>query len=263
MALSAEFRQAWLPNGRVSKRVRAILALGTVVALIGAWNFRPAFLPSLGEVVRAYPRLLDMGLMDELFVSLTTNLQAIGLTCLLTIPLAYLTVLPAVRPLVQSLSKGRFLGVTGFVVLFTLVFGGGHALKVALLVFGLGVFLITSLYDLVEAIPKEEFDHARTLRLGNWGSVVEVVILGHLDAVIDAIRQNAAMGWVMLTMVEGLVRFEGGLGAMMLAEDKHIKLDAVFAIQAVVLGIGILQDWMFVGIRKMLCPYATLTLERQ
>jgi NitT/TauT family transport system permease protein len=233
------------------------------MVLLCGWEFRPAFLPSLTEIATAFPRLLDQNLIGELFVSLTTNLQAIGLTCLLTIPLAYLTVLPAVRPLVRSLSKGRFLGITGFVVLFTLVFGGGHALKVALLVFGLGVFLITSLYDIVEAIPREEFDHARTLRLGNWGSVVEVVILGHLDAVIDAIRQNAAMGWVMLTMVEGLVRFEGGLGAMMLAEDKHIKLDAVFAIQAVVLVIGIVQDWGFVGIRKMLCPYASLTLERQ
>lgn len=258
-----EFREALVPNGHVSKRVHWILGLGTLIALVGAWALRPTFLPSIPEVFEAFPNLVDQGLLDQLFVSLTTNLQAIFITCVLTIPLAYLTVLPALRPFVRSLSKGRFLGLTGFVVLFTLVFGGGHALKIALLVFGLGVFLITSLYDIVEAIPREEFDHARTLRLGSWGSVVEVVILGHLDAVIDAIRQNAAMGWVMLTMVEGLVRFEGGLGAMMLAEDKHVKLDAVFAIQAVVLAIGVLQDWGFVAIRKMLCPYAALTLERQ
>jgi NitT/TauT family transport system permease protein len=220
-------------------------------------------LPGPGDVLRAYPNLMDQGLGPQLFVSLTTNLQAIGITCLLTLPLAYLTVLPAVRPLVRGLSKARFLGLTGFVVLFTILFGGGHALKVALLVFGMGVFLMTSLYDIVETIPKEEFDHARTLRMGAWGSVLEVVILGHLDAVLDAIRQNAAMGWVMLTMVEGLVRFEGGLGAMMLAEDKHIKLDAVFAIQAVILVIGIAQDWALVALRRVLCPYASLTLERQ
>jgi NitT/TauT family transport system permease protein len=255
--------EALVPNGRVSARVRWILAIGTLLAILGGWSFRPAFLPSVADVVRAYPRLIDQGLFDQIFVSITTNVQAIGLTCLLTIPLAYLTVLPAVRPLVGFLSKGRFLGITGFVVLFTLVFGGGHGLKVALLVFGLGVFLITSLYDIVEAIPREEFDHARTLRLGSWGSVVEVVIRGHLAEVIDAVRQNAAMGWVMLTMVEGLVRFEGGLGAMMLAEDKHIKLDGVFAASAVVLAIGILQDWCFVLLKRALCPYAGLTLERQ
>ncbi len=261
--MAAAFTEAWVPNGHVSARVRWILGLGTLAALLGAWSFRPVFLPSIPEVIEAYPRLVDQGLLDQILVSITTNLQAIGLTCLLTIPLAYMTVLPAVRPLVGFLSKGRFLGITGFVVLFTLVFGGGHALKVALLVFGLGVFLITSLYDIVEAIPREEFDHTRTLRLGSWGSIVEVVILGHLAEVIDAVRQNAAMGWVMLTMVEGLVRFEGGLGAMMLAEDKHIKLDGVFAASAVVLLIGILQDWAFVGIKRALCPYASLTLERQ
>ena len=256
-------REAWRPNGHVSKRVQWILGVGTLLVFLGAWSLRPPFLPSLGEVCAAFPRLVRQGLFAELLVSMTTNLQAIALTCLLTVPLAYLTVLPALRPFVRAISKGRFLGLTGFVVLFTLLFGGGHALKVALLVFGLGVFLIASLYDIVEAVPREEFDHARSLRLGPWGSIVEVVVIGHLDAVIDAVRQNAAMGWVMLTMVEGLVRFEGGLGAMMLAEDKHLKLDAVFAIQTVVLLIGVLQDWAFVGLRRLLCPYAGMTLERQ
>jgi NitT/TauT family transport system permease protein len=231
--------------------------------LVGAWACRPKFLPGPADVLGAFPSLLDQGLAQQLFVSLTTNFQAIAISCLLTLPLAYLTVLPAARPLVRGLSKARFLGLTGFVVLFTLLFGGGHALKVALLVFGMGAFLVTSLYDIVEAIPREEFDHARTLRMGPWGSVLEVVVLGRMDAVLDAVRQNAAMGWVMLTMVEGLVRFEGGLGAMMLAEDKHVKLDAVFAIQAVVVGIGIVQDWAFVALRRVLCPYAGLTLERR
>jgi NitT/TauT family transport system permease protein len=258
-----EFAQAWVPNGHVSQRVHRVLGLGTVALLLIAWTFRPAFLPGPLDVLRAYPRLFDMGLAQNLLVSISTNIEAILITCVLTIPLAYLTVLPAVRPFVRTLSKARFLGLTGFVVLFTILFGGGHGLKVALLVFGMGVFQMTSLYDVVEAIPRDEFDHARTLRMGSWGSVVEVVILGHMDAVLDAIRQNAAMGWVMLTLVEGLVRFEGGLGVLMLAEDKHIQLDAVFAIQAVVLGIGILQDWAIVWIRRLLCPYASLTLERQ
>jgi len=196
-------------------------------------------------------------------VSFTTNLQAIGLSCLLTLPLAYVTVMPAARPFVKALSKARFLGMTGLVVIFTLTFGGGHGLKLALLTFGLSVFLITSLYDIVETIPREEFDHARTLRMGPWRSVLEVVIIGRVDAVIDALRQNAAMGWVMLTMVEGLVRSEGGLGGMMLSEDKHVNLAAVFAIQFVVLGVGIGQDYLLALFKHWFCPYAFITLERQ
>lgn len=258
-----DLREAWVPNGHVSTRAHWAIGGATGLVLLVAWALRPAFLPGPSDVLHAYPALMAQGLLEQVFVSLTVNLQALAITCLLTLPLAYLTVLPAVRPFVRVLSKTRFLGLTGFVVLFTLLFGGGHGLKVALLVFGMGVFLITSLYDIVEAIPREEFDHARTLRLGAWGSILEVVILGRLDYVLDAIRQNAAMGFVMLTMVEGLVRFEGGLGAMMLAEDKHIKLDAVFALQFLVLAIGIAQDAAFRALRRAFCPYADLALERR
>jgi NitT/TauT family transport system permease protein len=260
----SDLRQAWTPNGHVSRRVHAYLLAGTLVAIVAGWSgARPAFIPGPMDVLRAYPSLLDQGLASQLFVSLTTNFQAIALTCLLTIPLAYLTVLPAVRPFARLLAKMRFLGLTGFVMLFTLLFGGGDGLKLGLLVFGMGVFLLTTLYDIVEAIPREEFDHARTMRMSTWGALIEVVVRGHKDAVIDAVRQNCAMLWVMVTLVEGLVRYRGGLGAMMLTEDKHMHLDSVFAIQLVVLVIGMAQDGLFVLMRRVLCPYASLTLERQ
>lgn len=259
----SELVQAWTPNGHVSSRGRWIVLFGTIAMTLLAWASRPTFLPGPVEVIQAFPRLIDQGLIPQLLVSLSTNVEAIGISCVLMLPLAYLTVLPALRPLVQGLCKTRLLSMTGLIIPFTLLFGGGHALKVALIVFGMSAFLITTLYDIVESIPREEFDHARTLRMGYWGSVVEIVVLGHLDTVIDAIRQNAAMGWMMLTMVEGLVRFEGGLGAMMLAEDKHIQLDAVFAIQLTVLAVGIAQDWALAAIKRLLCPYASLTLERQ
>ncbi len=257
------FDQAFTPNGRVGSRTRWALTAATILAIVAAWSFRPAFLPGPMDVVHAFPDLLAQGLLYQLYVSLTTSLQALGISCLLTLPLAYLTVLPALRPFVLFVSKTRFLGLTGFTVLFTLLFGGGHALKVALLVFGMSVFLVTSLHDVIEAIPREEFDHARTLRMGPWRVVLEVVVLGRMDAVLEVIRQNAAMGWVMLTLVEGLVRFEGGLGVMMLTEDKHIRLAAVFAVQLLVLAIGILQDASLVAIRNLLCPFASLTLERR
>jgi len=258
-----DFLEAWKPNGHVSKTGYWVLFIVTILLVMGAWFARPPFIPSPLDVLEAYPRLMDQGLTYQLYISLSTNLQAIGLSCLFMVPLAYLTVLPAMRPFVQILCKGRFLGLTGFVILFTIFFGGGHGLKVALLTFGMSVFLITSLSEVVENIPREEFDHARTLRMGRWGSVIEVVILGRFDQVIDAVRQNAAMGWVMLTMVEGLVRFEGGLGALMLAEDKHIRLDAVFAVQSVVILIGIVQDVALRLFRRVVCPYAELTLERR
>ena len=169
----------------------------------------------------------------------------------------------ASRPFVKILCKGRFLSMSGFTMFFTSVFGGGHALKLALLVLGMSLFLLTSLYDIVEGIPREKFDEVRTLRYGRWEGVWEVVVLGRMDVVLDTIRQNAAMGWFLVTTVEGLVRFEGGVGAMMLVQDKVIRLDGVFAIQLLVLLVGILQDVGLSFLRRTTCKHAYISLERQ
>jgi NitT/TauT family transport system permease protein len=93
--------------------------------------------------------------------------------------------------------------------------------------------------------------------------VWEVVIRGTLDRAFEAMRQNAAIGWMMLTMVEGIVRSEGGVGAMLLNEQKHFKIEAIFAIQIIILIIGLCQDYLIGVIRKIICPYAALTLERK
>ncbi len=94
-------------------------------------------------------------------------------------------------------------------------------------------------------------------------SVTGVVVLGTLDKAFEVLRQNAAIGWMMLTMVEGITRGEGGIGVMLLNESKHFRLSDVFAIQIVILGIGLLQDYAIGLMRQIVCPYADLTMERQ
>ena len=47
----------------------------------------------------------------------------------------------------------------------------------------------------------------------------------------------------MLTMVEGISRSEGGVGAMLLNQEKHFHLAEVFAIQLMILAVGLLQDF--------------------
>src|SRR5258706_162560 len=104
---------------------------------------------------------------------------------------------------------------------------------------GLFDALATSLLLNAEAIA---WSARRTLGMTEWRAVWEVVVLGTADRALEALRQSAAMGWMMLTMVEGIVRSEGGIGAMMLNENKHLQLDAVFALIVVVLLVGVAQD---------------------
>src|SRR5206468_7841716 len=131
-------------------------------------------------------------------------------------------------------------------------------LKVSLLVFGMVVFFVTSMAAIVAEIPKDRFDHARTLRMSEWRVVWEVVILGTADQAIEVLRQNAAIGWMMLTMVEGISRAEGGIGAMLLNQNKHFHLAEVFAIQIVILAVGMAQDYTIGLVRNLACPYASL-----
>ena len=260
---------SWLdiirPNQSVSRTtMQIVIGVQVAVALLLWWLSPWAALPKPNEVFPAIARLwLEQGLGPELVTSFWMNVQALAITAFISLGLAYLTVLPAVRPIVAAVAKGRFLGLSGLTFIFTLLVGGGRPLKLALLVFGMTVFFVTSMAAVVAAIPKSSFDHARSLRMSEWEVVWDVVVLGTLDQAIEVFRQNAAIGWMMLTMVEGISRSEGGVGAMLLNQNKHFHLAEVFGIQILILLVGLIQDYGIGVFKNAVCPWANLTLERK
>jgi len=252
------------PNRVISKQTVRWLVGFQLLVLFFIWILSPTvFLPKPVEVFHALNEMWMEGLGGELITSFFLNLQAIALSTLLSLLLAYLTVIPFFRPIVTLLSKLRFLSLVGLTFFFTLMATSGHELKLYLLVFSVSVFFVTGMAEVVAAIPKEKFDLARTLRMGEWRVVYEVVVLGQADKAFETLRQNAAMGWMMLTMVEGISRSEGGVGAMLLNQNKHFHLSAVFAIQLTILLLGLGQDYAIGLMRNIFCPYASLTLERK
>jgi NitT/TauT family transport system permease protein len=256
---------AFLPNRAISPNALRIIVAFQAALLLLLWINSPfKVLPQPMEVLSAFQSLwMTQGLARELWTSFTLNLQALALSTLISLGLSYLTVLPFFRPVALAVSKGRFLGLIGLTFVFTLMVGGGRPLKLSLLVFGMTVFFITSMAAVVLEIPRERFDHARTLRMGEWQVVWEVVVLGTADKAIEVLRQNAAIGWMMLTMVEGISRSEGGIGAMLLNQNKHFHIAEVFAIQITILLVGLFQDYLIGGLQRLLCPYAGLVLEKR
>jgi NitT/TauT family transport system permease protein len=251
------------PNRVISRQTVRWLVGFQLLMLFVIWLFSPTvFLPKPREVYQALGEMWVQGLGAELITSFYLNLQAIALSTVMSLLLAYLTVIPFFRPIVSLLSKLRFLSMVGLTFFFTLMATTGHELKLFLLVFSVSVFFVTGMAEVVASIPKEKFDLARTLRMGEWRVVWEVVVLGQADKAFEVLRQNAAMGWMMLTMVEGISRSEGGVGAMLLNQNKHFHLSAVFAIQLTILVLGLAQDYGIGLLRKLFCPYAGLTLER-
>jgi NitT/TauT family transport system permease protein len=244
--------------------MRGIILAEALLFLLVWLNSPFKVLPRPMEVVHALQRLwLHEGLGPDLITSYKLNLIALAWTLVISLVLCYLTVLPVFRPIVSAVSKGRFLSLFGFTFVLTLIVGGGAPLKTWLLVVSMTVFFVTSMAAVIVTIPKGDFDHARTLRMSEWRVVWEVVILGTADKAFEVLRQNAAIGWMMLTMVEGVVRSEGGIGAALINENKYFRLEGVFAIQLVILVVGLFQDYLLGALRRLCCPYADLTLERK
>jgi NitT/TauT family transport system permease protein len=235
------------------------------IFLILAWlSTSSVFFPKPTEIISAYYDLwFNEGLGIELLTSLTLYGQSLLIATTISLLMAYSTVIAACRPSVNLVGKFRFLPMIGISFFFTLMTHSGHSLKVSLEVFSILVFFSVSMVDVVDSIPQSIYDLARTLRMNEWHVVWEVVIKGQMSRAFDALRQNAAIGWLMLTMVEGLSRSEGGIGAMMLNENKHFHLPAVFAIQLIILVVGLMQDYAIGYLRNLCCPYALLTVERR
>src|SRR3954452_123943 len=229
------------PNRPVDARTSGVLVLGWGAAALAVWAASPvSTLPAPREVLSALHQLWwEGGLGPELFVTLKLIASALACSLVLSLALAWGSVIPAVRPITAGASKLRFLGLTGLLFPFTLATGGGFALKVALLTFGMTTFLVTSMAQVVVEIPRAQFDYMRVLGASELRILWEVVVLGTLDRALDVLRQNVAMGWAMITMVEGISRAEGGIGAMILDENKHFLLAEVYAILFVILAPGL------------------------
>lgn len=263
-ALSETFLNLFIPTRTLSAKTLKAIALFQAVLVLFFWFLVPSkMLPSPGEVLNAFSRLWYQGFAQEIYSSFTLNLEALAVSTAISLALSYLLVIPFFSPIINIVSKLRFMGLVGWSLVFTLTFGGGHYLKVSLLVFGMSVFFVTAMASVVASIPKERFDHARTLRMGGWRILYEVVVLDTLADAWECMRQNAAIGWMMLTMVEGLSRSEGGIGILLLNQNRVFKLDGIFAIQLSILFLALFQDAVLGFLQKVLFPYHFMGKERK
>jgi NitT/TauT family transport system permease protein len=252
------------PNCQPSKSAWRILIFGQAAFLVLFWAFAtPEIIPKPVEVFRSLVDLLSSGLIASLYTSVVLYLEALGLAVMVSLGLAYATALPFFRPLAEGWAKLRFMSMVGLPFFLALYLSGAHQLKLAVLVFSMSVFMVTGMLDVLATIPKEKYDLARTLRMSEWQVVWEVQILGRIDFAFDVIRQNAAIGFFMLPMVEALWKSEGGIGAVLDVQNKTFHLEEIIAIQIVILAIGLCQDYLIGVMKNVCCPYASLLLERR
>jgi len=255
-----DFLKGLTPNARISRRGQMLWTLLISGSFFLEWQFIDVpFLPKPVEVLGAFETLRENGTFLEFGTSIKTMAEAVFWTVSISLTLAYLSVIPASKPEIKFLAGLRYLGLVGLMLVFTLIAPNGHVLKVMLLTFGMSTFYLRDMLHVVRDIPQERFDHARTLGMGPWRVTFEVVVLGTVADALESLRVNAAMGWMMLTMVEGVVRSEGGIGTVLLNMNRHLDLPAVAAILISLFCVGIAQDFLLGAFRDYIaCPYARL-----
>jgi len=199
--------------------------------------------------------LASANFIDNLFSSLGLTLMGMGLSIVIALMVSYLSLIPVFIPIAKFIVKCRYLTLTGLIFLFTLLTQDGHQLKLSLLIFGIVPFFVTSLLSIIDSINVQEYELCKTLRMNNWQTLLEVVIIGRLDQVFEVMRQNFAIAWMMITMVEGLSMSEGGLGTMLIKSNKYIDLGTVFGILVIIFGLGVLFDYLLKSMRHWLFPY--------
>jgi ABC-type nitrate/sulfonate/bicarbonate transport system permease component len=246
-------RARWL-QGMVAAQATVAVALW---ALSGSRT-----LPSPLEVGTAWLDLVQhQGLLFELWASVKVSVLALLLSTLAAVAVAALATAPVFMPLARLSAAMRFLGFAGLTYVFMLMSSDAYALRVSILSFGMFVFMVTALLADIAATSRDQIDHCRTLGMHHWRITGEVV-LGKADVILDLMRQNAAIGWTLLTLVEGMTRSGGGIGALLLNQNRYFLLAGVFAIQLTILVVGLAQDGLLSLLKDAACPWSTLGKER-
>ena len=231
-----------------------------IVFTLVLWQFiAGGLVPQPGKVLSAFGRLLTTRLlMDNLLTSLLLTLRAMLYSIGITLFFGYLSVIPFFNGIARFIVKCRYLTLTGLIFIFTLLTRDGNQLKLSLLVFGIVPFFTTSFLSVLIHIPRQEFELCQTLGYTRWMTLKEVIIIGKADQVVEIVRQNFAIAWMMITMVEGLNMSEGGIGALLIKYNKYNDLTYVLALQGVIFALGLCFDYLLGTLRHWLFPYTKL-----
>lgn len=250
------------PFEKISKSNKTLILIGWVIVLLAIWFLgtmgEKHLFPSPAQVLKGFSELYNEGLVVHVFNSLKLCFLSIFLAVILSMIFAYSFPIPILKPISEFVTKLRFLPFTGLSFYITMVIHEARNMQIWIMVIFLTTFLTTSLIAVISAIPQEEFDHAKTLKCSRWEVLWQVIILGRVDHVIDVIRQNLAITWMMLVTVESIVVASGGLGFLIKNSDKFMNHGRIIALQIIILLIGLFLDWGINFLRKSIFRYSKI-----
>lgn len=215
--------------------------------LLSFWNLIS------GQETEAFPANY---FYDNLFASLVFIGKGLFTSIIITLFFAYASTIEGFRLIVEIAIKMRYLAFACVIYLFTMLTSTIESLKLLLLVFGITPFFITTIVADIDQVRanKTEINKAMINKKNKWQTLLEVIIIGKIDWVFRAIKQNSAIAWSIITSVEGYTLAGGGIGTMIIKSNRHVVIADVLALGIIVMIIGILLDQFWTFILKSI-PY--------
>lgn len=249
--------------GNVGTFVRSNLLLIWIALVVLLWFLNPIkALPNPGEVLQAFQRMWSAsgssGLVYNVYVTLKLNVVGLLYSSIISLLVAYLSVIPLFQPFNKLVQWLRYIPIVGFNLVFLTLFTIGWPMKVAMLTTGMTFFLVTSMTGVIAAIPRMRYELAKVLGYNDWQVFHSVVMRPTLPQMIEMIAQNAAIGWVMITAIETYNRTEGGIGSQIYAYSSTNQLAEVYAYLLIIGVIAVLEDWFFVLLKRVLFPHSLI-----
>jgi NitT/TauT family transport system permease protein len=218
----------------------------------------PKFLPSPINVVQAFARLLEKGVVfEDLRASVFRVGLGFALAAVVSVPLgiamgAFATVRSLLEPIIGIV---RYMPAPAFIPLLIIYLGLDEAPKIALIFIGVIFFNTLMIMDAVKFVPKHLLETTYTLGGSCRQTLMQVITPYVVPNIIDAFRINMAAAWNLVVVAE-LIAANEGLGKRIAIAQKFFRTDEIFAYLILLGIIGFLIDLSLRLLLKATCKWA-------
>lgn len=216
------------------------------------------FLPSpMAVILRGYASLQSGELISDLIASLSRVIWGFLASAILSIPLGLLIgTFKSIEGLLEPiLGLLRYMPTAAFIPLIILWIGIDESAKIAIIFLGTFFYNVLMIADAVKFIPSDLIKVSYTLGAKEKDVFFDIIFPATLPNIIDTLRINIATAWNFVVIAE-LIAASSGLGYRILMAQRAYQTDAIF-VGIIVIGlIGLLIDFSFKLLFRVLVPWA-------
>lgn len=250
-------------GGNIDKKTKSILEIVGLVFIVGLWYtlatyvYDERILPAPQKMIMALVKSYNSGeLLPYTWFSIKLNLLGYIYAIAVAVPLGFvLGLFPLFRTIASRyLDAIRFLPFTALTGLFIAWFGIEVKMKTLFLAGSILVYLLPTVVIRVTEVPEYYLQLASTLGATRWQTVYLLILRNVLSRIWDDIRVLVAISWTYIIVAEG-VNMQGGVGMLIATAVRQSNTALMFGVLFIIIGIGIVQDKIFVFLDRLLFPF--------